>query len=213
MSLTLLFHHGWGFDASFWTPLTQILSDMPQAVDDAGYFGATIAPAVTGPCLAITHSFGTMRLLAAPPPGLVGIVAISGFDRFTRAEDCPGVADRVVSRMIGAMAQAPETVLADFHTTLGSTAPTADVNVDRLLADLQIMRDGDFRFVAGALDVPVLSLQGDRDPLLPMPMRETVFAATTGVMRRNHPGAGHLLPREEPAWCADAIRSFIATLP
>lgn len=40
---TLLFVHGWAFDASFWAPLRAALDDWPQAVFDAGYFGPEIA--------------------------------------------------------------------------------------------------------------------------------------------------------------------------
>lgn len=48
---TLLFVHGWAFDASVWTPLRAELADWPHAVADAGYFGATpaVIDPVTGP--------------------------------------------------------------------------------------------------------------------------------------------------------------------
>jgi len=35
---TLLFLHGWGFDATFWDPLRAMLSDWPQRAIDRGYF-------------------------------------------------------------------------------------------------------------------------------------------------------------------------------
>lgn len=48
---TLLFVHGWAFDASVWTQLRAALADWPHAVADAGYFGATpaVIDPVTGP--------------------------------------------------------------------------------------------------------------------------------------------------------------------
>jgi pimeloyl-[acyl-carrier protein] methyl ester esterase len=48
---TLLFVHGWAFDASVWTQLRAELADWPHAVADAGYFGATpaVIDPVTGP--------------------------------------------------------------------------------------------------------------------------------------------------------------------
>lgn len=208
MPLTLLFCHGWGFDASVWDPLCELLDDYPQARDDAGYFDAAAAPEVPGPVLAISHSFGTMRLLADPPPGLAGLVALAGFERFTVASDFPGAPFRVVDRMVSAVAQEPETVLADFHARLGSTPPTGTPDAARLQADLVVMRDADLRPQAAELGVPILSLQGERDPILGVAMRETVFAGVPGVMRRTHPSAGHVLPREDPLWCAQAIRSF-----
>jgi hypothetical protein len=63
------------------------------------------------------------------------------------------------------------------------------------------------------LQIPILSLQAMRDPLLTLGMRESVFAEAPSVMRRTHPTASHLLPCDEPAWCANAIRTFAAILP
>ncbi|VWX52814.1 alpha/beta fold hydrolase [Novosphingobium sp. 9U] len=212
MPLSLLFCHGWGFDAGVWDPLAALLPEFTQLRDDAGYFGASAAPVPSEPVLAVTHSFGTMRLLAAPPEGLAGMVAINGFDRFTAAPDFPGTPARVVDRMVSAVAQEPETVLADFHARIGSAVPMGEPDAERLQASLVTMRDGDLRAIVGQVRLPILSLQGAHDTLLPMALRETVFAAVPGVMRRTHPDAGHLLQREDPGWCADAIRSFAATL-
>ena len=213
MPLSLLFCHGWGFDAAFWDPLAALLPEFTQARDDVGYFGEATSPLPSGHVLAITHSLGTMRLLAAPPPGLMGLVAVAGFDRFSAGDGFPGTPSRVVDRMVSAVAQEPETVLADFHALFGSDVPNGTPHVERLQADLIVLRDGDRRDAAERLTVPILSLQAERDPLLPVAVRETVFAAEGGVMRRTHPDAGHLLARDDPAWCAQAIRDFIADLP
>ncbi|MEW9856175.1 alpha/beta fold hydrolase [Novosphingobium sp. M1R2S20] len=213
MPLSLLFCHGWGFDAKMWDALAGALPEFAHVRDDSGYFGPTQAPPVPSPYLAVTHSFGTMRLLDAPPPGLAGLIAIAGFDRFTATDGFPGSPRRVVDRMVSAVAQEPATVLADFHARLGSPVPTGKPNAERLQADLVTLRDADLRARAGAIGVPILSLQAEGDPLLSIGVRETVFAAAPGVMRRTHPDAGHLLPVAEPSWCAEAIRAFAGTLP
>jgi pimeloyl-[acyl-carrier protein] methyl ester esterase len=212
MPLSLLFSHGWGFDADFWDPLAALLPEFAQVRDDAGYFGEPASPLPQAPYLAVTHSFGTMRLLAAPPPGLAGLVAIAGFDRFTETDGFPGNPARVVNRMVSAVAQEPETVLADFHGLFASTVPAGAPHADRLQADLVGLRDGDLRTAAAQVGVPILSLQAENDTLLAVSLRETVFAAVEGVMRRTHPDAGHLLAREDAAWCAQAIRDFASTL-
>lgn len=213
MPLTLLFCHGWGFDARAWDPLAALLDEFAQVRDDAGYFGHPHTLMPSGRILAITHSLGTMRLLAAPPPGLVGLVAINGFDRFTAAPDFPGTPRRLVERMISALAQEPETVLADFHARIGSSVPAGAPDGGRLHDGLQTLSTGDLRAQAAMLQVPVLSLQGAADPLLTLAQRETVFAAVSGVMRRTHPSAGHLLICDDPQWCADAICTFVSRLP
>lgn len=212
MPLSLLFCHGWGLDAAAWDPLAALLPEFAQVRDDAGYFGSPAAPMPSSPYLAITHSLGTMRLLAAPPPGLAGLVAIAGFDRFTATTDFTGIAWRVVDRMVSAVAQEPETVLTDFHAWIGGTVPAGTPDVARLQEGLLALRDGDMRERAGEIAVPILSLQAEGDPLLPVGLRETVFAAVPGVMRRTHLKASHSLPIQEPAWCAQAIRDFASTL-
>jgi pimeloyl-[acyl-carrier protein] methyl ester esterase len=212
MPLNLLFCHGWGFDASFWDDLAALLPEFAQTRDDAGYFGAPSTPLPAASYVAVTHSYGTMRLLAAPPPGLAGLVAIAGFDRFTATEGFPGNPRRVVDRMVSAVAQDADTVLTDFHKLFASPVPAGMADAERLQADLIGLRDGDRRDDAAGLGVPILSLQAAGDTLLPLPLRETVFAATDGVMRRTHPAAGHLLAREDAGWCAQAIRDFAATL-
>lgn len=212
MSLNLLFCHGWGFDASFWDPLATLLPEFPQHRDDAGYFATPHTPEIEGRYIAVTHSFGTMRLLAAPPAGLVGLVAVAGFDRFTAAPSFPGAARRVVDRMVSAVEQAPATVVKDFRARCGDHRPVGDLIAAQLRDDLLRLRDGDQRDAAAALDVPVLSLQAAHDPILSLALRECVFAAAPRVARRTHPAAGHLLPRDEPEWCAEAIRSFAEAL-
>lgn len=212
MPLSLLFCHGWGFDAAFWDPLAALLPEFAQSRDEAGYFGEPAPARPEPPYLAVTHSFGTMRLLAAPPPGLAGLVAIAGFDRFTATEDFPGTPRRIVDRMVSAVAQEPETVLADFHALFASAMPSGTPRPERLQADLVGLRDGDLRETAGAIGVPILSLQAEHDTLLGVGLRETAFAAVPGVMRRTHPSAGHLLASEDPAWCAQAIRDFAEAL-
>jgi pimeloyl-[acyl-carrier protein] methyl ester esterase len=212
MPLTLLFCHGWGFDARVWDPLAACLGEFAQVRDDAGYFAAPSRVQPGAPTIAVAHSFGTMRFLAAPPPGLVGLVSIAGFDRFTAADTFPGMPRRVVDRMIGAFAQEPETVLADFRIRCGAYGAVPPFATEPLMRDLGVLRDGDVRQAAAALAVPVLSLQAGHDAILPLAMRESVFASAGHVVRRTHASAGHLLPCDDPDWCAEAIRGFVGSL-
>ncbi|MPS67856.1 MAG: alpha/beta hydrolase [Novosphingobium sp.] len=202
--MKLLFAHGWGFGSAFWEPLANLLADMPQAIDDCGYFGAPRACRVEGPCLAITHSYGTMRVLADPPPGLVGIVAINGFERFTARPDRAGVPVRVVDRMLRRFGEDPRAVLAEFRRQCGAGDGFGEIDADLLRTDLLRLRDAQPPLPA----VPVLSLQGARDPLLPEAMRAAVFAGAA-VSRIESAAGGHLLPLEAPELCAGAVRGMI----
>jgi len=205
--MKLLFLHGWGFDRHFWDALRPLLPEWEHVVDDRGYFGAPFTPQVEGPCLAVTHSFGTMCLLSAPPPGLAGIVAINGFLRFTAKGDRPGVPRRVVDLMMRQFERDPLPVLQTFREECGCGDPVGAFDADLLRADLEVLRDGE----APAPAVPVLSLEGAHDHLLHAATRDAAFSAAQ-ITRRVHPEAGHLLPREAPQWCADAICAFAETL-
>ena len=64
--MKLVFVHGWGFDARVWDAVIACLPGANIVSFDLGYFGERQWPVVEGPSLAITHSFGTMALLAEP---------------------------------------------------------------------------------------------------------------------------------------------------
>lgn len=205
--MKLLFAHGWGFDRHFWTPLATRLADFDHAIDDAGYFGAPHAPSLDGPCIAVTHSFGTVRVLADPPPGLLGVVAINGFARFTAPLGQPGVPVRVVEHMIRRFGQSPAGVLASFHQQIGGTVPAGKPDADLLRRDLLRLRDAR----APLPRVPVISLQGGQDPLMPGAMRAGTFEGGD-VRRIESEAGGHLLPLEDPELCAEAVRGLAAML-
>ncbi|MBT0669870.1 alpha/beta hydrolase [Novosphingobium profundi] len=205
--MKLLFLHGWGFNRHFWDPLRAALAEHEGLADDRGYFGAPLAPAIEGPCLALAHSFGTMRVLADPPPGLVGLVAFNGFDRFGAHDGRAGVPLRVIDRMARRLGQDPAAVLAEFRRTCGASDECPQPDQVPLAADLARLRDER----APMPEVPLTLVQGAADPLLSAEMREGAFSGCE-ARRLVHPG-GHLLPREDPAFCAEVVRAALATLP
>jgi len=204
----LLFVHGWGFDAAFWEPLAARLPDWEQQVWDRGYFGERDEPVPQAPCIAITHSFGAMRLLQAPPPDCRALVAINGFDRFAVHGAQPGVPVRVLDRMIARLEQDPAAVVADFRARCGSQAPFGKPDMSCLNADLVMLRDGDCSTASMAWHPPLLSLQGDDDPLLPANLRDSAFKGAPNLIRADVKEGGHLLPITQSAYCAAAIRNL-----
>lgn len=204
--MRLLFVHGWGFDAAFWAPLSRLLADLPQVIDDRGYFGEPRPALVDGPCLAVTHSFGTMRVLADPPADLFGLVAINGFERFSAAPGHAGVPVRVLDRMLRRFGEDPRTVLADFRRLCGANAEFGTIDTDVLHGDLIRLRDE----YAPVPSIPVVSLQGARDPLLPEAMRAQALAAASPLSIACE--GGHLLPIEAPKFCARVVREAIGRM-
>jgi pimeloyl-ACP methyl ester carboxylesterase len=67
----------------------------------------------------------------------------------------------------------------------------------------------DCRAQAAALSIPVLSLHGANDQILPAAMREQTLYGVPHIRHLQHPTAGHLLPVEYPDWCAAQIATFL----
>ena len=204
------FAHGWAFGPDMWEPLAACLPELDHSFADYGYYGGQNIPVPTEPAVWITHSLGTMLTLALPPSRCAALVAINGFDRFAAAPGVPGVPRRVVERMEARLAQDPAAVVADFRARCGAGPAPGEPCAQELQTGLRQLRLFDLREEAGALTVPVLTLQGDRDPILPRDMRANTLRGAAKARHRVHPEGGHLLPLSHPQWCADQIRTFIA---
>jgi pimeloyl-[acyl-carrier protein] methyl ester esterase len=206
--MTVLFVHGWGFDADFWQPVAERLPDFRPRSLDLGFFGEPEAPSVERP-LVVAHSMGLAWALARVPRPWAGVVAVNGFARFTR---CPsfieGVAPRLVERMLNRFDAEPELVLRDFLSRCGVAAPTLDgFHHDRLRAALAWLADCDERATLDMLPCPLLALSGTRDVVVSEPMSRAAFLNRDLVLAE---GAGHTLPLSHPDWVASQIRHFAA---
>jgi len=212
VSVTALFIHGWGFDSGIWDRIVPLLPGWTTLRYDRGYFGAAQAPSPDGPCIAVTHSFGTMLALTDPPAGCIGILAINGFDRFIARTDSPGVQPRVLERMIGRFEKEPEATLQEFRHRCGSDASFPACDTKKLGADLRHMAEMDCTRESALAQLPILSLQGEADRILPAAMREAVFSCAGQLERKTLSGNGHLLPLTAPQACASTIREFARVL-
>jgi pimeloyl-[acyl-carrier protein] methyl ester esterase len=206
MKPVLLLVHGWGFDASFWTPLRTHLAEDALAWD-LGYFGAPSDQAVPAgrPVVAVGHSFGMLWLLHRRPTPLRALVSINGFSCFARRENYPqGIAPRLLTRMQAQCAESPARVVGDFRARCGEAAPApAAPQRERLLAGLESLAAWDERPA-----VPDLALCGRSDPLIDAAMTRACFPEKCLAW---HEG-GHLLPQEDPGWCAAQLRQLLARL-
>ena len=203
------FGHGWAFDAAIWQALAARLPGLAASYADRGYFGAAGDAAPQEPAVWITHSLGTLLALADGAPQCRALVAIAGFDRFCAGEGVAGVAPRIVDRMLDRFDVAPRQVVAAFREQCGCAEPFGQFDGELLRADLLALRTLDCRAAAAALAIPVLSLHGGRDQILPAAMRGQVLQGVADAGHAVHPGAGHLLPVEQPDWCAAQIAAFV----
>lgn len=201
--MILRFLHGWAGSGAVWDRVIALLPDHDCRVDDRGYFGPPAA--VEEGEIAVGHSFGAMRALAAPH-AMRALVAINGFDCFTARPGFPGTPARVVDRMLARFDADAPSLVATFRASVGApeTPPLRDPAA--LRADLAAMRDVDLR--AGAR-VPVLSLQAADDAVVTPGVHPHLFAAAPAVERITLPAGGHVLPETAPEACASAIRRAV----
>lgn len=208
----MVFAHGWGFDSRIWEGVASRLGGAAHAFCEAGYFGSASTPQVDGPVLAVSHSFGAMRVLGTYAGKCAGLIAVNGFDRFCAADGFPGTPPRVLDRMAARFEIEPSATLTDFRVRCGHDEPFGDFDKVLLARDLAALRHGDRRKEAAGFPGPVLSLQGRTDPLLAAPMQEAVFASAPMLTRETVADGGHLLPLTHPGLVADRIRAMAEAL-
>ena len=212
MSPTLLLIHGWGFGPGVWDGLRTALPEVQAVAVDFGYFGTSAEPVPAGPVIVVAHSTGAMIALRQPPHQCLALVAINGFDRFVSGDDAPGVAPRLLDRMIARLPHDPVGTVADFRRRCGDSSSFGEPHGGRLGAHLDLLRDADERQAAAEWRKPLLHLSGARDPILPASLRASAFERAPFRSTAEHPEGGHLLPVSHPAWCADHIRGLVRAL-
>jgi pimeloyl-ACP methyl ester carboxylesterase len=207
MNPLLLFVHGWGFDSRFWDALRGVLIDIDSAAWDLGFFGPASQPVPPAgrSVIAIGHSFGVLWLLKHRPFPWQALIAINGFTRFTRSTNFPeGIEPRWLTRMQAGLAEDPGRVVDAFRRRCGAAPIVTPIADD---GPLQVGLDGlahwDERLDAGQAGGIDLALCGKADPVVAVTMSQRCFAEPT---LRWHAG-GHLLPQQDPDWCARHIRT------
>ena len=215
MTPHFLFVPGWAMEASLWDGLRAELGVHAGSVRAPGYFElpATATrrdpPLPDAPVIAVGHSLGVMQVLEAPPPGLIGLVAINGFSRFTRSADHPaGVAPRFLHRMMRQLDQDAGATAAAFRARCGLAQSSGGPPAAPVLRQgLELLCHGDGRAALRRLMVPVLSLAATGDAIVPPGLSVACFGTPLWFET-----GGHLLPLTHAAACARALRDFAGGL-
>ncbi|HEX9052590.1 MAG TPA: alpha/beta fold hydrolase [Anaeromyxobacter sp.] len=177
-------------------------------------------------------SLGAEVALAAAPllrPRLSALVLVSGTPRFTEGEGWPhGLPARSVEGLaLRVRRDAPRAVARFFDgmfvegeldgagraraEKVRAAVPPADPAA--LLSGLDVLARADQRAALPALDLPVLLVHGDRDPVCPPGASRAMAAAIPRARLVELPGAGHAPFLSRPGPFRDALGSFLGSLP
>ena len=202
MKPVILMLHGWGYDRHFWQPLREKLKDWHSVVWDLGFFGEKSMPSLPdGDIVAIGHSYGLIWLLQHRPIKWRKLIGINGFTRFTTVDGFAGVDPDQLAALSRSLAEQPAATLANFRQRQGWRGPLPEIiKHDVLGGALEDLGQWDHR--DAAID---LALCGENDRLLPPAMSRACFPEK---VLHWHPGR-HLLPVEDPEWCAARIEDFL----
>ena len=195
----LVLVHGWGFDASVWTPLREALDGVETIAFDLGFYGHPRRPALPADgsrrLVAVGHSLGLLWLLHERPFAWRGLIGINGFPRFAAAADFPeGVPAPILDRMASGLCRSPRRVVEDFLIRSGG----------RKAWDARAT----FAFDPG----PVLLLNATADAIVSEAMIRAAIRGRNGAEPSWRRGGDHLLLLSDPEWCALRIGAFLAEL-
>lgn len=155
--------------------------------------------------------------IAASPPNAIAATTTATPTQVAAASGmapCPVAQPRrVVERMLRAHARDPHAVLADFLHRCGLAdllpSPNAQLNVERLAADLALLLDMDVSAPLATLDVPVLALAARDDPIVPAALTEATFAPRAHTQLVWQAQGGHALGYAGVDDCAAAVQTFL----
>lgn len=197
--------HGWGFNASIWTPLIAQLGDAETTAVDLGFVGSggnAGVPDWPEDAIAVGHSLGVLWLLKNGGGRFAGLVSIQGFDRY-----CPHVPKSRVVALKRGIDRDPAGTMEAFWGSCGAPgfAPPSAMKADRLREGLDWLIQWDAEDIRKSLRCPVLSLATRDDVIVPPAMTEAIWGTENVVWR---PVGGHVLPIKFPEWCAAHVVEF-----
>lgn len=210
-SLEFVFIHGWGMDGGVFDDLSRALNAEPMKTIDLGFIkgGETSSHDTSSPAIYITHSLGTLwllrewRLKGMPSSG--ALISLNGFSCFTEFTD-----PRQLKLMQRGLAKNPAAQMADFWRRAGDgfEREAGDLNPQRLSEGLSWLSEWDETETLKSLTCPVLALGSTEDSIVPIADFKATWQSHSFTI---HETASHMLPLEEPDWCAENILKFLKT--
>lgn len=205
MGFPVVLVHGWGCGPDFWAGMSGFFPQNSVFCVDLGFVGRegfdhekTEFPAVY-----ITHSLGTLWALKYRRESMAALIAINGFPWFR-----PFASLRTLDTMKRRLIRDPAAQMHEFYAMcgIGGAPPASALDAGKLEEGLDWLGAWDEREILSSLNVPVLCLAGDSDPLLPLEEMKKLWHGFPLCVKE---GGGHALPQTHCEWCARTIQGFL----
>ncbi|MGW8379074.1 alpha/beta fold hydrolase [Streptomyces sp. ODS28] len=211
---------GWLWDGvrgAFTARTVEVIPDAPTL----GGMAEQVLDAVDGPFVLVGLSLGAIvgfEVCRRAPERAVALAALSTNAGAPRAEQLAGWRELDRTTAEGGFAHAVETVLPGMFRTPDPGPERAEgfremarrIGPDRFRAQLAAQATrADALPALAAYHGPVLVLCGGRDALCPPAFHTAIARAAPHARLRRLPGAGHLLPVEEPEATASVLRGWL----
>lgn len=207
--MNIVFVHGWGMDFKIWDGISSHFSDDKSLCLDLGFIGE-MQNTECSDAIYVTHSLGTMWALKHHAPDMKALIVINGFTCFH-----PFTAERTLRTMQKRLVRNASVQMRSFWSNCGLSEQVQNNlelnldgvrNTDRLQDGLEWLINWDMADALRMLCVPVLSLNGHEDLVLP---HDKMRAHWAGFDLQTHEHGGHILPLSHPDWCVDKIKDFM----
>ena len=205
--------HGWGFNASIWTPLIAQLGNAAVTLVDLGFVAGAPSEALPsedadwpGDAIAVGHSLGVLWLLKQGGRRFRGLVSCQGFDRY-----CSHVPKSRVTALKRGIDRDPAGTMDAFWRSCEAPgfAPASALKADRLREGLDWLIQWNAEDIRKTLRCPVLSLATQDDVIVPPAMSEAIWGKENLVWM---PEGGHVLPQRLPELVAKHVIEFANTV-
>lgn len=219
-SLDIIAFHGWGFDMSFWNPISDIITKEHKfRAANRGYFGNPVIPAFDQKRdlkVLMSHSFGLSWIPEAHFKSADLLIIFNGFSQFHPEEPAAAKAsERILKKMIHGFKTNPLDVLNAFWKNTFSPfksehQPTGSPEQDLLLQDLKELNGWMFKKEKLPNKLNIVCMDADQDKILQTPRGKafTRLKRGEGVYHLIR-GAGHALPYTHTKDCWSFINAMI----
>lgn len=194
----LVFLPGWSFHASIFEMLTPHLQkhrlhfiDLPSLHFHDTHTRSEFVSALPTPSTLIGWSLGgllAISMCASHPLKFNKLILLASSPKFVADENHPGINSHTANDFLLRASQDAEGLLADFHklvcmpshSTRAHLKSHAMNNAHTTLSQLKYLISADFRNEYAKLTLPILSIAGERDAVLPPTTSNNIIIAGAG---------------------------------